>query len=117
MEHLRTLGLASEVRQDIHNVGSSFAVIATGTAWVAASEALREHLPAGILYRPVRGLKFAFMNRTFWRRGSATPALLAFVAALARVRDERLATVVDLPGPRGEGTTTQHDVHGASPSL
>jgi DNA-binding transcriptional LysR family regulator len=91
LERLRDLGLASAVRQDIENAGSLFAVIAAGTAWAAAPETLREHLPPGIVYRPVEGLRFSVVNRTLWRRGGASPALLAFVATIARVRDERCA--------------------------
>ena len=97
LQHLRTLGLASEVRQDIDNAGSLFAVIAAGTAWAAAPETLRDHLPPEIVYRPVAGLRFTTVNRTFWRRGGATPALMAFVAAVARVRDERLAPLTGRP--------------------
>ena len=91
LEQLRAIGLASEVRQDIENAGSVFAVIAAGTAWAAAPETLREHLPPAIVYRPVEGLRCTVVNRTFWRRGGATPALLAFVAAVAHARDGHTA--------------------------
>jgi hypothetical protein len=91
LEHLRAIGLASEVRQDIDNAASVFAVIAAGTAWAAAPETLREHLPPTIVYRPVECLHCAVVNRTFWRRAGATPALLAFVAAVAQARDGHIA--------------------------
>ena len=91
LEHLRTLGLASELRQDIDNANSLFAVISAGTAWAAASESLGDHLPPEMAYRRVKGLSFLVVNRTFWRRGGETPALLAFVGALGRIRHERLA--------------------------
>ena len=97
LEHLRALGLASEVRQDIDNAGSLFSVVAAGTAWAAAPETLRDHLPPELVYRPVAGLDFTAVYRTFWRRGAVTPALLAFVAAVARVRDERLAALTGQP--------------------
>ena len=107
--HLRARGLASEVRQDIDNAGSLFAVIAAGTAWAVAAETPREQLPPAIVYRPVPEIRFEVVHRMFWRRGGATPALLAFLDAVAHVRDEhrtagQVAADVD---PIGEATVTE----------
>jgi DNA-binding transcriptional LysR family regulator len=108
-EHLRARGLASDVRQDIDNAGSLFAVIAAGTAWAVAAETPREHLPPGIAYRPMPEIRFDVVNCMFWRRSGANAALLAFLAAVAQVRDEHRMTrrVASEDDPIGEEIVTE----------
>jgi DNA-binding transcriptional LysR family regulator len=118
-EHLRARGLVSTIRQDIDNAGSLFAVIGAGSAWAVAAETPREHLPPAIVYRPVPEIRFGIVHRMFWRRGGATPALLAFLAAVAHVCDEHRTArqTAGQADPIGEGTVTEKSMAPATASL